>query len=199
MLNFVSYDNKFIIKAITKQEQNLFLHDKISLYYDRVMNKSHIQHIYGIFKLIIKGQIYRLMLVENYSTKFIYRNSIDIYSGSYDEQSSSLIDNKFIMDESEKRRFEDILNEDIGYLRVSDMHTCRILIEIVGELIEYNTRNFYSGIYQGKHRYLIMSISNISYSSIKTKYKQLKRSSIELKVDTRNLNNIESRIRNYIE
>lgn len=202
MLNFVTYDKKCIVKSIKKREQRLFLKEKLSAYYERVMDESLLQHIYGIFKLSIKGKIYRLMIVENNPIIFLYRSFISIHSETLDQDdriTASFIDDQFILDEEERIRFDRVLNLDIGYLRTSQMQSCRIFIDIFEDPPRDKHKHLYSGIYQDQRGYLCLSISDVSYSSKQSKYNDIFKSSIELSVTFNNLHGIESRIRKYIQ
>jgi hypothetical protein len=201
MLNFVTFDSRFVVRSIRKREQQLFLREKLQGYLKRVMNDSLLQHIYGIFKLIIKGKIYRVMIIENSAFKYLHRNKISINSQVFESErvSENLLDGAFVMDDEEKDKFDRVLNEDIEYLRSSKMIKCRVMIDILDKPIVDRGRKLFKGIYQNEMRYIAVKISDVSYSNKKSEYKDILRSSIELSVNTKNLNAIENKVRKYIK
>jgi hypothetical protein len=199
-LDFITYDKKFIIKPIKKHEKRLFLDYKLERYFERVINESHLQHIYGIFKLTIKGKIYRLMIAENNYYGNVHSHSMSIHLGviDHDQICEGMLYDVFILDTEEKRRFGAALSQDIEYLYGNNGIKCKVLIDIVDECDE-SRNHLYKGIYKGKDCYISMIISDVSYSKKILKGDKTMKSMIEMNLAENTLEGIEEKIRKYIK
>lgn len=203
MLNFVTFDDRFVVKAISRNQQRVFLRDKLSGYYKRVMDNSFLQHIYGMVKLTIKGQNYRLMILENNPIALISRDSIPVSFKNngidldYILQRVNLKD-KFSLDIDLKADFRETLEKDLEYLSKSKVRSCKIVIDILKEPPIGNWRP-YSGIYQGRHSYLSVRIVDIYYTRDNTRLRTLSSSGIQIKIDEETISNLRSTIDTYIE
>lgn len=199
MLDFITYDKKFIIKSIKKHEKKLFLHHKLERYFERIMNESHLQNIYGIFKLRIKGKIYRLMIAENNFYDNMHSNSMSMYLGVIDQDSMNegMLEDVFVLNEQERGRFGTALSEDIEYLYGNNVMRFKVLIDIVED---YNKErnHLFKGVYRGKDCYVLMVISNVSYSKKQVKGERGMKSMIEWNLAENMLEGIEEKIRKYI-
>jgi hypothetical protein len=202
LLNFVTFDDKFVVKAISKKEQKIFLKEKLEGYYDRVMDNSFLQHIYGIFKLTIKGQDYSIAILENNPAGFISRGSISVsstgsgielvhFAGEPDEH------NKFFLDQDSTAHFKETLKKDLEYLNTSNIHYCKIFIDILGEPHQ-GSREVYTGIYQGKMSYLSVRIYDVFYTGVCLKSKRLLSNGVQNQFNQGSLSKIESMLETYI-
>lgn len=54
-----------MIVSISKKQMKFFIKTLLLGYYQRLNKGSFLQRIYGAFKLVIKGNIYRLLIMEN--------------------------------------------------------------------------------------------------------------------------------------
>lgn len=177
MIHFVTFDDKFIVKTITKEEQKIFISEKLQSYYDRVTTQSHLQHIYGIFKMIIKGQIYRLMVIENSLYSYQYITSICI-SSDYSDHCSTVFEHNFIMKTKQRERLDRVLDEDIQYLRIAKMQSAKVFIDILRDKPQDSRRIVYSGTYQNISCYMSMRITEVNYIKEKWDAKLLRRTSV---------------------
>lgn len=64
-INLHTADRRFILQSISKEEKKYFLEYMVEQYHKRVTNSSLVQHIYGLFKLIIRGKVLRYIILEN--------------------------------------------------------------------------------------------------------------------------------------
>lgn len=202
MLNFVTFDNRFVVKAITKKQQKAFLRERLCAYYNRVMNNSFLQHIYGVVKLTIKGQNYSLMILENNPalsissetiTVSVKNSAIDVDCIAYEE----VFKDKFSLDIDLKAEFQETLGKDLEYLSKSKAHSWKIVIDILKDRPPGN-RRAYSGIYQGIHSFLSVRIYDIAYTYDNTRSKRLSSSGGQISVDHEALLSLKSKIDNYI-
>lgn len=94
-INLFTADRRYILQSISQEEKKYFLEYMIEHYHKRVIKNSLIQHIYGIFKLIIRGQVFRYIILENplHSLKDPVVINVEwnhIYSDAYSIDSSNL-------------------------------------------------------------------------------------------------------------
>jgi hypothetical protein len=197
LLNFVTFDSKFILKAVSKREQRVFLREKLEEYYDRVIDSSFIQHIYGCFKVNVKGQYYRLNLCENNPIGCVIRESISVSSTSGIVEVEENLEDKFYIDLDLKEDFRNTLDKDLEYLARAGIYSCKIFIDILNQVPDGN-RKVYSGIYRSTRAYLSVRIFDIVYTRFHEKSKNVRSSGIEMFVTKSTMSRIESIINAYI-
>ncbi len=202
LLNFVTFEDKFILRAIPKCEQRVFLREKMWAYYDRVMDNSFLQHIYGVFKLTIKGQDYRLSLVENNPEGYVSRGSINLSSKSSGADQLYFIgdvglEDKFYLDIDLKKDFRQTLKKDLEYLEKAKIQSCKIFIDVLVEPPSGN-RKVYSGIYKDRPAFLSVRIFDVIYTEFNEKSTKIRTSGIEMVIDLATLAKAESLIKAHI-
>jgi hypothetical protein len=136
-----------MIVSITKKQQHYLLKTFLSRYYHRLLEGSFLQQIYGVLKLIIKGNIYRLLIIQNpkYGLKDpsatiirgnkIYRKSIvsvsEITKDFQDTIAESMYRSKnrqFTLCQEDRSHILSVMYEDIKLL--NDMNAIGYDIEI---------------------------------------------------------------------
>lgn len=159
-LNYVTSDKKYIVRAISKKGQRKFVKEMLKSYHERMTEGSLLQAIFCVFKLVIKGQIYRLMILENTQCELISGSeivSMTHFASSFESFENASI--KIRMEEKDKKRIEYLLEKDKQYLLESGIQYCSLSI---GNF-SYNrqsARNMYDVIMYGKPRFVEFRITD---------------------------------------
>lgn len=138
-LTLFTYDKRLILQSISQAEKKFFLENMIEHFHRRVLSQSLIQHIYGIYKFTLRGQLFRYLVLEN--PLYSIPNSVvltaewtQIYPEYYSIDSTNL--NTVI------RYFENILEAEIS-LNLNEHHKLSYaLIEDLEFINQLRLQNF---------------------------------------------------------
>jgi hypothetical protein len=92
------------------------------------MDDSLLQYIYGVFKLVIKGMIYRLMILEHIESDEMNNRS---YILSESDPSHQVIEDytaKFSMEAEEKERFYAAFEKDKIFMQAGKIFRCNLVM-----------------------------------------------------------------------
>lgn len=165
-IQFITDDNKFVLRSISKREHKYILKNVLENYYQRLIDQSLLQHIYAMVKLTIKGQIYRLVILEKISDINIARSSLSFVTNCSNFEMHEQLENsrvKFVMCEEEKDRFYEVLREDIRFLETVHVKECKLAIKYCNEPQISSFRQCFKCIQKEKSFYIMLWIADLSF------------------------------------
>jgi hypothetical protein len=130
---FITHDQKYIIKTISRKEHQTFLKEILKPYHKRVIEGSFLQRIYGFYKLTYNGEYVRVMVLKNpHIDQQVHTKPS--YVGKSVQSISSLdysLNPEFLtLQEKEKTRFYETIDRDLCFLRSLKVLTFSILVII---------------------------------------------------------------------
>lgn len=143
------------------------------------MDDSLLQYIYGVFKLVIKGMIYRLMILEYVETDEIHNTSYRLSSSGSTLEVIEDYTAKFSMEAEEKERFYAAFEKDKMFMIAGKIVRCNLVMNTSyfnGGLARYK----YSGKMNMKTRLMEIRISDLQFVKRKGSVKKKKRPSRNL-------------------
>ena len=131
--NFITHDQKYIIKTLSIQEHKTFLKQILKPYHQRVIEGSFLQRIYGLYKLTYNGEYIRVMVIKNpHIDQQLYSKASHV--GRSIQSISSLdysLNPEFLtLQEEEKARFYETVDKDLCFLRSLKLANFSILVII---------------------------------------------------------------------
>jgi hypothetical protein len=160
---FVSRSKQFMIVSISKRQMKFFIKTLLLGYYEKLKKGSFLQRIYGAFKLVIKGNIYRLLIMEN--PKYVLDDpNITIIRGLYTNRrvnitpvsnmiSERLVtapdpndisrNSKFMFSPENRRHILSVIYSDMKFLRKASAIDYTIEIYSGDKIASGNIRNMF--------------------------------------------------------